>query len=234
MGLYNINNSALRDTLLGHKYIDYTELTKIDSTRAEKIPTRDASRPGSISEIIFHCTDAPHWSPEKLSNFFVEERKFPICGYHWYIMADHIYQMVSANIITYHAAPHNTKSISFSIDYFPTRDEPANIQLNKAVYGNAKNTAAFLSLKHKISPTQIFGHREKFLTGWNWKNTDQTEKVLRKICPGMKINLPTFRFEVTKIVQKTLNEFNQTHLAIDGIFGPKSKKIFNETTIVYV
>ena len=200
------------------RYVDFRSSTKVDPHQT--IRTRDVSSSDSvIKRVVFHCTDAPSWSPERLSQFFVDERGWPICGYHYYVMAEQIYHMVGENLITYHAAPWNSGSVAFSIDYFPTRDEKLNIAVNPDVIQNALITAATLCLKFKVSPDMLFGHRELKFTGWFPGNKN---RILRKECPGMAIDLDDFRYKVARIMQEHLM------VVVDGVFGPKSLKALEE------
>lgn len=223
--MVSITESQLLKDTLGDIYSDYRHLTRVDASNPPK--TRLASN--KVERVVFHCTDAPHWSPERLSEFFVSERKFPICGYHYYVMADHVYQMVGENIITFHAAPFNTKSVAFSIDFFPTQYEPNNIKVNPDVFSNAHLIAAVLCLKYQITPDKngLVGHRE--LPGTGWFKDAQDMVHLRKECPGLSINLDQFRFDVGRLMQTTMNKYLQPNdqLVADGIYGPKSIATLN-------
>jgi hypothetical protein len=225
----------LREHLFGDKFFDYKSLTLVDPHK--KLLLREANA-NNIKRVVMHCTDAPSWSPQKLSEFFVNERQFPICAYHYYIMADKIYQMVGENIITYHAAPYNTESVSFSIDFFASNYESRSIAVLPEVYENALKVATYLCLKFKVQPKNLVGHRELLGTGF-FMNGDK--KVLRKICPGLTIDLDVFRYKVARMIQEALNftitdnvyatafglsDFNQ-QLSVDGVFGAKTIKAFN-------
>lgn len=207
---------TLEQRFFGDNFIDLRGVNKINHTM--KIPTRLTA---NIRRIVFHCTDASGWSPQRLNDFFLNERKFPTCGYHHYVMADKVYQMVSPLVVSYHAAGHNSDTISFSIDYDATRAEKLNIPIDPKVYDNAVKTAMYLCLKYKIYPQNIFGHRELFGTGFLWINNDHKSMQLVKTCPGLKIDLDLFRHVVTKGIQNDLG------LVTDGIFGPKSKQAFD-------
>jgi|SRR5882672_1044468 len=191
--------------------VDFRSFTLVDPK--QKIITRDVSQAKTIQRIVFHCTDASGWSPDKLSHFFVEEKGYPICGYHYYVTGQAVYHMVGENILTYHAAPFNKSSVAFSIDYHASHDEPLHIAIDPAVMKNAYAMATHLCLKFKVPPSMLVGHRELPMTGFFMK---QDHKVLRKICPGMAIDLDIFRFEVTKYMQEALN------VVQDGVFGPKT------------
>jgi hypothetical protein len=224
----------LREHLFGDKYFDYRHLTLVDPHK--KLLLREANA-NNITKVVMHCTDAPSWSPQRLSEFFVTERQFPICAYHYYIMADKIYQMVGENVITYHAAPYNTNSVCFSVDFFASNYEARNIKILPEVYDNALKVATYLCLKYKVQPKNLFGHRELWQTGWDW-SPNHDKKVLRKICPGLTIDLDVFRYQVSRMIQEFLNSFcpetgrwekgfDGKFVTVDGIFGPKTIKAFN-------
>lgn len=196
------------------KYIDFRSSTMRDPH--QEIKTRNVSpyTHGKIERVVFHCTDAPSWSPERLSRFFVDERHWPICGYHYYVMADGVYQMVDENVITNHAAPWNSHSVAFSIDYFPTQMEKYNQDPDKTVLENARLTAAILCLKFHIAPDMLVGHRELKFTGWFPGNKG---KIQRKECPGMRIDLDVFRHDVSRLIQEEIR------VVVDGVWGPKSQ-----------
>ena len=64
--------------------IDFRSFTLVDPNKP--IKTRVAGE--KVKRIVFHCTDANGWTADRLSRFFVEERGFPICGYHYYVRED--------------------------------------------------------------------------------------------------------------------------------------------------
>ena len=207
---------SLRSHFLSEVYEDYREKTIIDPT--QKIITRDAN--AKIKRLVFHCADEEGWPPERLSSFFVYERRFPICAYHYYVTSKVVWHMVGENLVTYHAAPHNSDTVSFSIDYFATRDDINKVALRPELYENAIRTAAFLCMKFHVLPKNVFGHRELFGTGWIKGKNDQP--ILRKTCPGLAINLDVFRLEVGRRVQNGLNHLYNAGLTVDGVVGPKT------------
>jgi hypothetical protein len=212
----------LQKICFGSKLFDYRHRTKVNNTM--KIPLRNVSTTNCIDKIVFHCTDAPSWSPDRLSSFFVDEKEFPICSYHYYVMKEYIYHMVGENVITYHAAPWNSKSVSFSIDYFATEFEKMKVAPDMDIMQNAINTATYLCFKFRI--TNIVGHRELQNTGWFFDKQDH--KVLRKTCPGLMINLDEFRSDVIRQIQRLANvNFNAT-LAEDGIAGPATNNFLSQ------
>lgn len=222
----------LRDEILftEGQYHDFRNFTVFDPK--VKPVMRDASSNNSkINKLIFHCTDANGWSPEKLSSFFVNERGFFCCGYHWYITNDKVYHMVDENIVTWHAGNYNPSSIGFSIDYNATRDEKLKIALDMKLITNASKLCVYLMIKNqgRILPNNIFGHREMPITGWVW-NTKHDAKELRKTCPGMAVDLDMFRYNTIKLLQSTLVSISTINMPIDGIFG---KQTLNQLKSIY-
>lgn len=216
--------------------IDYSASTpyNVNTFKLAKF-IRDASsgagtRHANIKRLVLHCTDAHDWSPERLGSFFVFERNFPICGYHYYVREEAVYRMVSENVITYHCAPYNTSSIGVAIDYNATKDEQLRVPLNQTIYDNAVMVFVYLCFALGIEPVekglvgQIVGHRELPITGW-FMGADNA-KHLRKTCPGMAINMNKFRFDVTRGIQKAMNNYLSVNLVVDGVFGPKTQHMF--------
>lgn len=208
-------------------YSDYRAETIYD--KEKKIKTRPL---WEVNRIVFHSTDAENWSPERLCKFFVDERKFPVCGYHYYITEDKVYHMVDENIITYHSAMYNAHSVGFAIAYSPTQAKRFNQVLNPIIYKNAVDTAAFLCIKLNIEPitTQLVGHRELFGTGWLGRDK-QGHPILRKTCPGLDIKLNTFRYDVIRRIQEILNLVG-IPTVVDGIYGPQSRKNLKLITLI--
>ena len=215
-----ISEREILNYLFGDSYIDYRNFTRVNPHKI--IPLRIASV-STIKRIVFHCTDAESWSADRLSGFFIDEKNYPICGYHYYI-SENVYHMVGDNIITYHAAPFNKSSVSFSIDYPASRYDALNIKPKIEIMNKAKNLAAFLALKYRIHPDMIVGHRELPFTGFTIR---QDHRVLRKTCPGMLIDLKHFRYDVTKSIQDVINQFGGQKIAVDGVFGPKTQLASN-------
>jgi hypothetical protein len=202
-------------------YQDFRPQTMVNPK--QKILTRNAST--SIKRLVFHCADEEKWSPDRLSQFFVTERGFPICAYHYYITPEAIFHMVGENVITYHAAPYNSDSVAFSIAFFASRDEKLNVAVNPKLIENATKIATFLCLKYRILPIDgsLVGHRELFGTGWFKDNQDH--HVLRKTCPGLTIDLDHFRYQVARECQRILG------VTVDGIIGPKSREVFKTLSV---
>ena len=165
--------------------IDFRHQTKFDPKQS--IKTRDTSIRGVIKKIIIHATDAPSWSPTKLSNFFVDERKFPCCSYHFYAIGNNIYHMVGENLVTYHAAGNNSESIGVAMDFQPTVAENLGVKIDETVYKNTIIFVAALCVKYSLLPTEVYGHREQILLLQGRDKHCNTN--LRKTCPGLSIDL---------------------------------------------
>lgn len=212
----------LEKEIFGESLKDMREVNAINTKM--KILTRQESK---IKRVVFHCTDADGWTPERLNRFFLEERKFPTCGYHFYVQKDVIFQMVSANVVSYHAGGHNSDSISFSIDFPAGQYEKLKIKCPDEVYQQAVKVAGYLCLKYKVPPAPdlLVGHRELLGSGFVFINSDHTKRQLMKTCPGLTIDLDVFRKDVVKFIQSHLG------LLRDGILGPKTMKAFTEYAV---
>lgn len=225
----SIELTVLRNHLIGDLYVDNRPNLIIDPHK--KILLREAT-PEKIRMVAMHCTDAEGWSPERLASFHVFERGFPTCGYHYYVTVEKIYHMVGENIITYHAAPFNSRSVAFSIDYYATRDDKLKIRIRQELLENSARLGAYLCLKYKVSPPKtmfalgdagFYGHRELPGTGFFRDKNDEIR--LRKTCPGMAVDLDLMRYSVTKKIQEAVNQIlNEKKLIVDGVYGPQTRK----------
>lgn len=215
----------------GVSLIDWRDHTIVDPK--QRVPFRDSGKPGAIKRIVIHSTDADGWSPERLSRFFVEERGFPICGYHYYVTKSTIYHMVGDGLVGYHAAGYSSTSIGISMDFAPTKMEKLNVSVDPETYESCKKMAALVAMKYGIHPDNIVFHRELFGTGFFLDKNDRPH--LRKICPGLSLEPKEFRFDVVKIMQTTYNAMlldGETPLAVDGVFGNKTREAMSEVSFV--
>jgi hypothetical protein len=131
--------------------------------------------------------------------------------------------MVGDNIISYHVAWYNSTSVGFSIDYNPTIADRLNQDVHPIIFNNAKYLAAYLCLKFRLAPINgvLVGHRELFGTGWI--KDKQDKPTLRKTCPGLRINLNAFRYDVARLVQEWIKVNTSIEIVVDGVWGPKSQ-----------
>ena len=212
-----------RGELIGSLCQDFRSFTLVNPKK--KVPFRDVTS-GVIDMIVVHCTDATNWSPEQLGNFFVQERGFPICGYHYYVRSEAVYQMTGENVLGYHAAGYNTRSIGISMDFAPTKMEPLNIAIDPIVFENCQKMVTYLALKYRVPPKMVKFHRELFGTGWIRDKNDKP--ALRKTCPGMSLDPDVFRYSIARRMQTA---WNLPGVAVDGLFGPISKKTLTETLV---
>lgn len=216
--------NELGRTILKEQLFDFRNYALRHPTKHPLV--RDTSISGKIDTIVFHCTDAIGWKPEKLVRFFIEEKDYPTCGYHFYLYENKIFYVVDTNIITYHASIWNKQSVGFSIDYSASINEKLHIAPDNEVMVNAILLSAYLCIRYRLNPNKaIKGHRELYLTGWFKNKQDQV--VLRKTCPGLTINLDTFRYHVIVKIQDILCEYFGYQMPIDGIIGPKTLDAIN-------
>jgi hypothetical protein len=95
-------------------------------------------------------------------------------------------------------------------------DPPPEAQLNAL----CKHITT-LCLYIKIDPKRVLGHREL-----PWMSTLLGNGSVRykKACPGMAVDMNKVRDMITRGLQKRLQEEGLYHGAIDGAFGPLSRK----------
>lgn len=197
-------------------------------------PTKkpDKRKLSSIQKIVVHTTD---WEvdPVRLAQYdigpnHISNTGCPTATYHYYInQAGEVSKLVNEDIVTWHAAGHNTNSVAICLAYktdpqFESgkkkRPDPTKIptaEMRAALQG----LLVELCIRLAVSPTQIFGHRELFGTGFIFL---KGHKALRKTCPGMTIDLGLLRINVIVELQQKIG------VKSDGVWGPKSEVAFRD------
>ncbi len=160
----------------------------------KEIPQRN---PDEIDKIIFHCTAQP-WNVWQVAKYdlqpnHIDEEGCPCITYSYFIEKDGtVYKCLEPEVKSWHVGKWNATALGFCINFEALHETfPPKIQFQKAIL-----LAAYLSIKFKIGTENILGHRELAETGFYYENG---EKVLRKECPGISINLDRFRIDVKKV-----------------------------------
>ncbi len=179
---------------------------KLPLNPTKKFKTR---RLFQLEYIIVHAISAENWTPQKLNALctgvdatpddFTDDlkdmRNEPTCSYHDYIRADGtLYHIVDYHIRTWHVGNWNTKCIGVALEYKPKLNKGPS----EAMMATLKNYLAMACLYLSIDPRKIRGHRELEGTGWYLR---KGKKVLRKTCPGMKIDLSLLRDDVMGMIE---------------------------------
>ena len=180
-----------------------------------------------IKSIVVHTTD-DDCTPQALAKYDIGPNHIsptgcPTITYHEMVMDDGtVYLTLGYDEIGWHTGFINGAAIGIAMVYKCTnskgKDEfpPFEKQLV-----SCEERCGNLCLEFCITPQNIFGHREIEGTGWNWVDG---KKVLRKTCPGLKVDLDLFRQDVTKWLQMVLQDEGLYDGEIDGDFGPLSKQ----------
>lgn len=128
-----------------------------------------------ITDITLHHTaSGPDWTPERLANLHIKDRKWPGIAYHYLIYEDgKVYQVNKWESLTYHNGYNNTKAIGISMVGNYQTGYPTEKQIDAVI-------ALSKYLRRSIpSITRLIGHKE-----YPGAST---------ACPGGNINLSIFR-----------------------------------------
>ena len=187
--------------------VDIQPILPVNSTRVKQY--RELSK---VDTIVVHAIDAINWSAEKLnalctgypSGILASTRNEPTCSYHDYIRANsEVIHMVDYNIKTWHVGRHNKRSIGVALEYQPSDDVLLPLGQLEALERHLYD----LCLSLQIKPSRILGHRELDTTGY--KMVDG-EKVLRKTCPGLLVNMVDLRSNVHIAIMDKFRFSNMT------------------------
>jgi len=207
----------------------------------KKYKTRLISK---IDTIIIHCSDHATATPEDIARWDItptyealgkvyknnlSDTGAPGMTYHDFVYANgDAAHCQDYNVVTWHAAGHNTRSLSVCIQYRATGNKkpPTKKCLSKLV-----RLLTFQCLYLGILPVlgKTKGHRECKGTGFIFDTTGK--KKLRKTCPGLLVDLDDMRKQVATRLQKKLQSEGIYLGAIDGLFGKKSKAALKQFQI---
>lgn len=184
-------------------------------------------RSGPPSRIVVHTTDTVT-SIEKLTKYdispgnHIDPEGCPGITYHGIVMPDNnVYQTLDYDEISWHAGAWNPGSLGIAMMYKSTDKNgvdsfgPTDLMLRTTV-----EYVASLCLSQKVRPNRVYGHRELKGTGWL---PGKGSKVLRKTCPGLKVDLDLFRSNVVKSIQEYLKTRMGFSGTVDGIWGPNTR-----------
>lgn len=182
-----------------------------------------------INKIVVHTTDRD-WSILELAEYDIKPNHIssdgcPAITYHDVIMSNAaVFHTLSYDQVSHHAGGYNTGSVAVTLMYRCTsamtdKDTyaPTDIAL-KAL----KCHCGKLCLKFGLTPDRVFGHRE--LKGTGWFLNKWGSKLLRKTCPGKKVDLDKLREGVAEYMQIFLKLEGFYQGEIDSDFGKDSIK----------
>lgn len=188
-------------------------MNKLVRHPTKKYQTRKLSQ---IKRTILHCSDhakadayeIARWdiTPTYTKNGKVYANPLSDTGapgmtYHAFVDQEgDLFQAQDFTTVSWHAAGHNTDSVGVCIQYRATGNSqpPPEVQLKAAI-----DYIAHVNIHFGIPANQTFGHRELLGTGYNLADG---KKVLRKECPGIKIDLDRFREDLDVRMRALLKE----------------------------
>lgn len=209
------------------------DLSKVLPQHPTKKPDRRSL--DKIKRLVIHTTDAA-WTPQQIVAYdlgpnHISSTGTPTCTYHYYVnQLGETAKLVDESIITWHAGGHNSDSVAVCLAYktdpvFESgkskQVKPENIP-SEQMMDSLDELLVDLCFQLKVSPNQIFGHRELFGTGFILV---KGHKALRKTCPGMWISLDGLRQRVACAVQIKLVTVGKK-ITTDSKWGPASEKAF--------
>jgi len=153
-----------------------------------------------VTDITLHHTaSGPDWTPERLANLHIKDRKWPRIAYHFLIYEDgRVFQTNNLESHTYHNGYNNSKAIGIAMVGNYQTGYPTKKQIDSVV-----SLCKYLK-RSNTSITRLIGHKE-----YPGAST---------ACPGGNINISKFRElcglvgpggKATAVSVKTLSEINQ-------------------------
>lgn len=146
---------------------------------------------GKVDGCVIHCTAGPATqTPGQIARYHVESKKWPSIAYHYLIGPDGtVYRTLPEVLVGWHAHQFSRHMIAVSMIYMGGNVPPPKAQLAAAAM-----MCADICLRYSVDSSQVFGHRELKGSGWIAKLVNGVWRhLLRKVCPGMRVDLNEFR-----------------------------------------
>lgn len=214
--------------------MDIKDLVPVLPTHPKKKPK--VRKLSDIKKIVVHTTD---WDiqPLELAKYdlgpnHIDSTGCPSITYHYYIgKSGEVCRTADEAWVTWHAAMHNGNSVAICLAYktdpvfesgkskIPAPGKVPTPEMTKSLL----SLLAHLCKKLKVSPLEIWGHRELSGTGFILV---KGHKQLRKTCPGMSIDLDALRNAVVIQLQQEMKDKGLYAGKVDGDWGPKSQAAF--------
>jgi len=194
---------TLREFMLPCKYEDLRSVLQAPpyiNEHFDELPQR-----GLIHTLVLHCTaddDKPSADVFNLAKYDIGPECHintgvgcPCITYHYYIEFVNgdvtLFRCLDDNVKAWHVGPHwNATALAVSIDY------DGSSVLPQAKWDAAAKIMAWLCKELGLSVDSVVFHRELEHTGWI--RGMHGEKVLRKTCPGHRLDPVEFRRDVAR------------------------------------
>jgi N-acetyl-anhydromuramyl-L-alanine amidase AmpD len=164
---------------------------------ASRPEERDSS---AIDTIVLHCTAMPGWNVWDTARYHTGPNHIsadgcPTIAYAYFIEPDGLtYKCLDHSVRSWHVGPWNDRAIGVCLAYEAGDQPPPAAQLSAAV-----DVCAALARELGLSADRVMGHRELEGTGFLLEGE---ERIQRKECPGMAIDMDTFRGAVADAVER--------------------------------
>lgn len=158
--------------------------------------------PAGIDTVVLHCTAMPGWNVWDTARYHtgpnhISEDGCPTIAYAYFIEADGLaYRCLEDDIRAWHVGPWNDRSIGVCLAYEGADEPPDERQLAVAA-----SVCAHLVSRLGLEAGRVLGHRELEGTGYV---VEDGERVSRKDCPGLRIDMETFRARIRRLLESSL------------------------------
>jgi N-acetylmuramoyl-L-alanine amidase len=158
---------------------------------------RDVS---AVDTVVLHCTAMPGWNVWETARYHtgpnhISDAGCPTIAYAYFIEPDGLtYRCLAHSTRSWHVGPWNDRAIGVCMAYDAGDEPPPAEQLAAAV-----EVCAGLVREFGLTPANVVGHRELEGTGFI---VEGGETVQRKECPGMAIDMDTFREAVARALER--------------------------------
>jgi hypothetical protein len=155
--------------------------------------------PAAVDTVVLHCTAMPGWNVWDTARYHtgpnhIDDAGCPTIAYAYFVEADGLaYRCLPDDVRAWHVGPWNDRSIGVCLAYEGDAEAPGRRQLDVAVA-----ICAHLAARFGLSAERVMGHRELEGTGYV---EEGGERLLRKECPGMAIDMDAVRERVRTLLE---------------------------------
>ncbi len=156
--------------------------------------------PAGIDTIVLHCTAMSDWNVWDTARYHTGPNHIspdgcPTIAYAYFVESDGlVYRCLAHDVRSWHAGPWNDRGIGVCLAYDAGDAPPPDCQLQAAA-----ELCARLVGELGLEPSRVLGHRELEGSGYT---VEKGRIVMRKECPGLAIDLDSFRRRVEEALKR--------------------------------
>ncbi|MCK4680851.1 N-acetylmuramoyl-L-alanine amidase [bacterium] len=153
-----------------------------------------------IDTIVLHCTAMAGWNVWETARYHtgpnhISDEGCPTIAYAYFVEPDGLLlECIGKDVRGWHVGPWNDRAIGVCMAYEAGEEPPPRVQLETAA-----EMCAALAAELGLPPDRVRGHRELEGTGFV---VEDGEKVRRKECPGLAIDMDEFRGMVASAMER--------------------------------